>query len=138
MSNVLGLQKGVRAVLVANATVTGLVGQRVYDEPPQDPTYPFVRFGPVEEETYDTDNTQAVNVTQDIEVWSRPKSGREECQKIIDAVRSALHRKESTITVDGSGTLVLLRCRDNRVERSPDGRTYFGQLIFEAMIDGGR
>lgn len=46
MSNsfVLGLQNSIRAVLLANSAVTALVGTRMYDEPPQNATYLFVRF----------------------------------------------------------------------------------------------
>ena len=38
----LELQKGVRAALVADSNITALVSTRVYDEPPQNVTYPFV------------------------------------------------------------------------------------------------
>ena len=42
----LELQRGVRAALVADSNIMALVSTRVYDEPPQNMTYPFARFGP--------------------------------------------------------------------------------------------
>ena len=41
----LELQQGVRAAFVADSDITPLVSNRVYDQPPQNATYPFVRFG---------------------------------------------------------------------------------------------
>ena len=43
MSNsfALELQKGIRAALVADSGVTALVSTRIYDEPPQNVTYPL-------------------------------------------------------------------------------------------------
>ena len=35
------VQKGVRAALVADSNITALVSTRVYDEPPQNVTYPY-------------------------------------------------------------------------------------------------
>ena len=39
------MRKGVPAVLVAGSNITAIVSTRVYDEPPQNVTYPFVRYG---------------------------------------------------------------------------------------------
>ena len=59
MSNsfALELQKGIRAALVADSGVTALVSPRIYDEPPQNVTYPFVRFGDIQPRSMDTDVT---------------------------------------------------------------------------------
>jgi hypothetical protein len=40
----LALQKGLRAALIADAGVAALVGSRIYDEPPQNVTFPYLRF----------------------------------------------------------------------------------------------
>ena len=138
MSNALDLQKSVRAVLVADTTIAGLVGARIYDEPPQDPTFPYIRFGEIMERPMDTDSEQAASITMDVEAYSRPKAGRVECQKIIDAIRAALHRKESAVELDGAGEVTLCVAREHRVIRTPDGRTYFGLIIFDWIVDGGR
>jgi len=50
MSNgfALELQKGIRASLVADSSITDIVSTRVYDEPPEGVTFPYVRFGRIE------------------------------------------------------------------------------------------
>ena len=44
----LALQKGLRAALVANAGVANLVSTRIYDEPPQNVTYPYLMFNTIQ------------------------------------------------------------------------------------------
>ena len=40
----LATQVGVLAALKANSGVTSLVSNRIYDEPPQDVVFPYLRF----------------------------------------------------------------------------------------------
>lgn len=59
----LELQKSVRAALVADSNITALVSTRVYDEPPQNVTYPFVRFGDLQPRSMDTDDATGPDLT---------------------------------------------------------------------------
>ena len=85
----LELQKGLRAALVADSSLTALVAARVYDEPPQAPTYPFVRFGDIQTRSADTDGNTGAEVTFNVEGYSQT-TGRVEATQIAEAVRNAL------------------------------------------------
>ena len=102
MSNsfALELQKGIRAALVADSGVTALVSTRIYDEPPQNVTYPFVRFGDIQPRSMDTDGSTGAEVTFNVEAYLQT-TGRVEATQIAEAVRNALHRSEASVTLSG-------------------------------------
>ena len=135
MSNsfALELQKGVRAALVADSGVTALVATRVYDEPPQNVTYPFIRFGDLQPRSADTDGKTGAEVTFNIETYSQT-TGRVEATQIVEAVRSALHRLEGSVTLSGFN-LIELRCETYVVDRDREGRGHNGNVIFSALLE---
>lgn len=130
----LALQKGVRAALVADAIITGLVGSRVYDEPPQNVTFPYMRFGDIDPSAFDTDNTEGALVGVSIEAHSRAASGRVEVVQMAEAVREALHRQEASVTVSGH-TLVELIFQTFSVTRDNEGRGYTAVIALQAMLE---
>jgi len=130
----LALQKGVRAALVADATITGLVGSRVYDEPPQNVTFPYMRFGDIDPSAFDTDNTEGALVGVSIEAHSRAASGRVEVVQMAEAVREALHRQEAAVAVAGH-TLVELIFQTFSVTRDNEGRGYTAVIALQAMLE---
>ena len=73
MSNsfLLELQNGIRATLRVCSAVTALVNTRIYDEPPRNATYPFVRFGDLQLRSMDTDGTTGAEVTFNVEAYSQ-------------------------------------------------------------------
>jgi len=135
MSNsfALELQKGVRATLVANSGVTALVAARVYDEPPQNVTYPFVRFGDIQPRSMDTDGSTGADVTFNIEAYSQT-TGRVEATQIAEAVRTALHRQEGSVSLTGFN-LIEMRCETYVVDRDREGRGHNANIIFTALME---
>jgi hypothetical protein len=135
MSNsfALELQKGVRATLVANSGVTALVVARVYDEPPQNVTYPFVRFGDIQPRSMDTDGSTGADVTFNIEAYSQT-TGRVEATQIAEAVRTALHRQEGSVSLTGFN-LIEMRCETYVVDRDREGRGHNANIIFTALME---
>ena len=135
MSNsfALELQKGVRATLVANSGVTALVAARVYDEPPQNVTYPFVRFGDIQPRSMDTDGSTGADVTFNIEAYSQT-TGRVEATQIAEAVRTALHRQEGSVSLTDFN-LVEMRCETYVVDRDREGRGHNANIIFTALME---
>lgn len=128
----LALQAAVVAVLRADAGVAALVGARIYDEPPQTVTFPYVRYG--------TDNLAPLrmsgdcvddDVTFSVEVHSRPVAGRVEAKRIAQAVRTALDDK--TLTVTGFA-LEWLQYTTQAITRAADGETYIATIAFEAAL----
>ena len=130
----LALQKGLRAALVANSGVTALVSTRVYDEPPQNVTFPFLRFGDITPNAFDTDTKVGASVDITLEASSRSASGRVEAVQIVEAVNAALHRQEASVTVTGF-TLVELIFQTHSVTREPDGRGYTAVIALRALLE---
>jgi len=130
----LALQKGLRAALVANTGVIALVGARIYDEPPQNVTFPYIRFGDIEPGAFDTDTIEGSLTGISIEVHSRSASGRVEAVRMVEAVRDALHRQEPSVTVAGH-TLVELIYQTYSVTRDNEGRGYTAVISLQAMLE---
>ena len=130
----LAMQKGLRAALVANAGVSAIVSTRVYDEPPQNVTFPYLRFDQITANAFDTDSTVGSAVDITIEANSRSASGRVEAVQMVEAVRAALHRQEANVTVTGF-TLVELIFQTYSVTRDTDGRGYTAVIALQALLE---
>ena len=130
----LAVQKGVRAALVADAAITSIVSQRVYDEPPQDAVFPYLRFVEIQPSAFDTDTTEGAEVSISLEAHSRSASGRVEAVRIVEAVKEALHRQEASITLEGHN-LVEMIFQTYSVTRDDDGRGYTAVIVLQAMLE---
>lgn len=130
----LALQKGLRAALVADAGVSAIVSTRIYDEPPQNVTFPYMRFGDIQPSAFDTDTAEGSIVSISVEAHSRSASGRVEAVQMVEAVKAALHRQEASVTVDGF-TLVELIFQTFSVTRDNEGRGYTAVIALQAMLD---
>lgn len=130
----LALQKGLRAALVADAGVTALVSTRVYDEPPQDVVFPYIRFGGIDTTSFDTDTTEGAEIAVSFECHSRSPSGRVEAARVAEAIKSALHRQEAAVTVTGYN-LVELIFETYSVTRDNEGRGYTAIVALQAMLE---
>jgi len=130
----LALQKGLRARLVAVAGITAIVSTRIYDEPPQAVVFPYLRFDEITANVFDTDTTVGSSVDITIEANSRSASGRVEAVQMVEAVRAALHRQETSVTVTGF-TLVELIFQTYSVTRDPDGRGYTAVIALQALLE---
>jgi hypothetical protein len=130
----LSLQKGLRAALVANSGVTNLVSTRIYDEPPQDVVFPYVRFAGIETTSFDTDTTEGAEIAVAFECHSRSASGRVEAAKLAEAIKAALHRQEAAVTVSGYN-LVELIFETYSVTRDSEGRGYTAVVALQAMLE---
>ena len=129
----LALQKGVRATLVANSAVSSYVSGRVFDEAPTSVAHPFIRFGNITPSADDTDGSIGAEVSLNIEAFS-VATGRVEATQIAEAVRAALHRQESSVTVTGFH-LIEIRCEQYVVTRNSDDRGHTASVILTAMLE---
>ncbi len=130
----LAVQKGIRAALAADSDLTALVSSRIYDEPPQDVVFPYLRFNSIQANAFDTDTAQGALVDISLEAHSRSPSGRVEAAQIAEAVKAALHRQEASVTVTGY-TLVELIFEAFYATRDNDGRGYTAVISLQAMLD---
>lgn len=131
------LQAGIYAALIADATLTGLLGQdangdeKVYDTPlPQVPA-PYVVIG----ESVSTDaGAQAIDGQYHaltIHVWTEEPSTLGN-RKMQAAIRAALHEQEPALS---AGTCVFLRCESQETLHDPDGVSKHGILRFRALTN---
>ncbi len=130
----LALWVGIRAALVADSNITDLVSTRVYGEPPNDPTFPYIRRGNSIVSAFDVACVEGATVNFSIEVHSRSAAGDTEAMQVVEAVKTALHRQESSVTVTGF-TLVELIFQTFSPDRDPEGRGYTATIAFQAMLE---
>ena len=125
------LQKLIYDRLTGNPAVSALIGTRVYDRVPDNPTFPYVSFGPFDELSDNADCIDGFEVTLQLDVWSR-SVGFPECRKIVDAVRKALPDDGMTLP---DNALATFNHRTSRIFRDPDGLTSHGAMTFEAFVE---
>lgn len=129
----LALQKALITRLKADADIIALVGGRVYDEPPQNATFPLLRLGELNVSALRASCVRAATVTFGIEAESRPTSGRVEATRCAEAVVAALDGYALSVT--GFSTVSLL-WRGTTVDRDGDGESYTAIAAFTAVLDG--
>jgi hypothetical protein len=132
-SYALELQVALVALLGADAGVTALVSDRIYDEPPQHVTRPYVRIGGIEPRPVRSDCGQAADVVFGIEVYSRPDSGRVEATRCGEAIVAALDGASLSVT---GFTAVYCRWMTQTIDRDSDGGGYSAIVAFETLLDG--
>lgn len=138
-STTLELQGAIAARLKAVSAVTALIGQRVYDDVPEEKkriqatgaAFPYVSFGPSDELPDNAECIQADVVTFQLDAWSRAV-GFPEVRQTAAAVRAALHEYEFTLTANA---LVSFEHRATRIFRDPDGLTSHAAIEFRAIVE---
>jgi hypothetical protein len=133
MDYALALQRSLVAALKADAGCAALVAGRVYDQPPQDATRPFLGIGTIVQRPLRSDCGTAATLTFSIEASSRPiTSGRVEATQCGNAVQAALDG--AALAVDGL-TVVQLHWITTTVEREADGKSYSAIVAFSVILD---
>ena len=130
----LDLQRGVNLALKADAAIIALVGARIYDKPPTQPTFPYILLGNFQVNNEDTTGTLAAFVTASIEAHSNSLAGSVECQQVIEAIRALLHRGETNVTL-ANHTLVELIEQTAQVSRNPSGVSFTGVAVYRGYLD---
>ena len=130
----LALQKGIRTRLINYTDLTALISTRVYDEPPADVVFPYLRFVEVQPRIFDVDDKTGARVDLTMRAHSRSASGRVEATQVVEAVRTALHRQEASVTAAGFNLIELI-FDDYFAERDADGRGYTAYISFNVMME---
>ncbi|WP_291732337.1 DUF3168 domain-containing protein [Leisingera sp. F5] len=128
-------QAGVRAALVADLSVAGLVGTRVVDEPGENIQLPYVRFGRSEVAADDAGSTLGAIVQFGLEVHSRPgRAGKVEAARICEAVSTALHKRPDAVAAEGF-QVTEVEIQTWYVVRARNGTDYEGRLALQVHLD---
>jgi hypothetical protein len=127
----LELQKAIVARLKADAGVVALVGQRIYDQPPIAPVFPYISLGPDQTLPDRADCYDGSEVNLQVDAWSRAV-GFPEVKRIAEAARAAL--QDAPLSLAGH-RLVDLTFVDGRTLRDPDGLTSHAAMTFRALTE---
>ena len=127
------VQKAIKTALASVAS------GRIYDRPPENPTYPYLTIGD-EQITNDggsnSDQTcrDGWEVFSDIHIWSKPKTGDKSVLKglVADTVAAII----AIASID-SFDLLSVELENDIVRREPDGITERAILSFRFIIQPG-
>ena len=126
------LQKGIFNALVNDATLTTLLGgQHVYDDVPQDASFPYLTLGQSVARDWSTGSEDGQEHVLTLHVWSRA-GGKKEAHEIVGAVRDALHDVALQLT---DHQLVNLRHEFSDTRRDPGGELYHGIVRYRAVTE---
>jgi hypothetical protein len=125
------LQTAVYEALAADATLTALIGESVYDHVPQDATFPFVVLDQTRISDWSTGTEAGSEHQLTLHIWSRYR-GKAESYTIADTIRAALD--EATLPL-AENRLVNLRHQFSDMRRDEDGETWHAVLRFRAATE---
>lgn len=132
MSLSLQLQGRIYELLIEDASVHALCGDRIYDNVPESRSFPYVSFGASDTVEDDADCITGEVETLQIDCWSRYKGGFKELKQITGAVKEALHSRSGDLETDA---LVEMRVVGIRHFRDPDGLTSHGVVTVQAILE---
>ena len=131
----LALQGAEVAALKADIALQGLVGGRIYDQPPAPAAlvFPYVVVG--EHEVLD-DSSECIDGTEvysTVHIWSRTV-GFPETKRIAAEVRRVLGNRTTPLAVGGYDTLESIH-EQTLYLRDPDGITRHGVSRFKYLLN---
>jgi hypothetical protein len=126
------LRAAIHDALIADSPLTTLLGgARVYDEPPQNPAFPYVTLGEARITDFSTGTDPGEEHQLTLHAWSR-QGGHKEAHLIAGALLQALD--DAPLSLD-SHRLVNFRFALADVRREADGRTYHALVRFRAVTE---
>jgi hypothetical protein len=117
--------------LLADPRVTAIVGDRVWDDIPDDPEHPYCSIGPHYHNRSDSDCIRAREHYFQIDCWTQQQGRRDQINDLTDAVESLLDGlvgdlgEHALVTSD----VVLVRVLDD-----PDGDKH-GVIQVRAIVE---
>lgn len=125
------LQRASIAWLKADPAVTALVGGRIYDGPPPNPTFPYVTIGPDQTLSTRADCFDGSEIVIQFDAWSRT-STQVEAKNIGEAVRRSLNGAPLELI---GYVLTDLWLDTMQTLRDPDGLTSHAVITFRAFTN---
>jgi len=124
--------KGMIAALLADGTVTGFVGTKIYSHVPDGTEEPFIAFTTTTIAEFESKTTDGSEHTIELDVWSAKSTNREVMQ-IMRAIKGVLDRNK-TFAVTGT---TLIDCRLEFATEFPDsdGPTRHGVMRFRVWTE---
>lgn len=131
-------QTAVLGALKGHAGLVAIVGTKIFDDVPHASEsaasdYPRVSIGEQSGEEDGAGDVDAAAVQITLHAWSR-LPGRNECLRILDCMRDAVHNKSLFVS---TGVLVRLDYMGHETLKEADGETYHGIVRFEGLYQYG-
>lgn len=124
------LQVAFRSRMLADAGLTGVIAQRVYDEVPGDAAFPYVTVGDVVEVPDDAHDRQGLTATLTLHIWSRYR-GYAEALMILGHLDRLFDRQP--LAVDGFTDVSIAR-EWHQTLRDPDPQIRHVPVRFRAWL----
>lgn len=124
------LQSAIYSRLNSDGNLTTTLGASIFDDVPENPTYPFVGIGQDTSVDFSTKDANGSENTITLDIFSR-YLGSKETKDIMDRVHTLLH--DAAITVSGQN-LINIRFEFGDILREPDGLTRHGVMRFRAIM----
>lgn len=134
MSADVALQDAAVAALLADAGVSALVGDRVYDNAPGGVGFPYITLGPSQAVTDDVECIDGEENYLQIDVWTQEGGSKRGAKVICAAVKKALHN--AALALADPVALVLVEIEDMRVISDPDEQVAHGIVSLKAITEG--
>jgi hypothetical protein len=126
------LQRGIYQALANSSELGALLGgPRIYDDPSQAGSYPFISIGQSTVRDWSTGTEDGTEHLLTLHVWSRA-GGKKQVHDIIEAIKTTLHDEPLTL-VDHE--LVNLRHEFSEARPDADGDTYHGIVRYRAVTE---
>ena len=127
------ISKAVHALLSADIGVQDALGAspRLYDNPPEDPVFPYLTYGPMRSEDISGDGALINMHTMTLHIWSR-YGGRAQVMEVLSAVTRALETASLVLT---DASLVRRQVAYTDIFRAPDGQTLHGLIRYSLTTD---
>jgi hypothetical protein len=126
------IQRGIYQALAGSSDLTSILGgARIYDDPPQSASYPFVSLGQSLVRDWSTGGEDGAEHILTLHVWSRA-GGKKQVYEIVEAIKDVLHDQPLTLL---DHHLVNLRHDFSEARQDPDGDTYHGIVRYRAVTE---
>ena len=124
-------QQAIYNALAASSTIQTLLGAtpRIYDHVPPGAVFPYMVFGAITVQPYDTKTETGFEQIITLDIWSRYR-GSKEAKDILQACYDALHRATLTVT---SEVFLLSEFHSGDLSLENDGITYRAAARFSLI-----
>ncbi len=128
------IAQALHSLLSSDVAVQAILGTpaRLYDNPPEDPVFPYMTYGPMRSSDIGGDEADIQTHTLTLHLWSR-YGGRAEVIDAISVVTSALGQHQSIS--DDPIQIVRSQVLYTDIFRDPDGQTLHGLIRFLLTTD---
>jgi hypothetical protein len=125
------VQDAVYDTLMASATIQAVIGNpaRLYDHVIPGVLFPFVAFGDMQAEPFDTKDRTGMEQILSLHIWSRYR-GRKEIKDISKAIYNVLHNASLTVT---GHEFVSCQFAGAEMRFEDDGLSYHGILRYRVV-----